>query len=183
MKILVALLCSWLLMPIQQRSSGAKKPLRISDSYARAAILAINAIRRDMSTAEERNAEVVADKHTIDAIDTADAEARTSSEEFITGELNRLFSARLVHNSRRQFIELNYYLKLHNANELIQKMNIDEAMAKDPEIADLKHRESECFDAFEESIRARLTAVPATCSDEALKAKPSSSQFPAGTPP
>jgi hypothetical protein len=182
MTILVALLCGWLFMPIQQRTSGAKKPVRISDSYARAAILAINAIRRDMSTAEVRNAEVVADKHTIDAIDAADAEARTSNEKLITGELNRLFSSRLVHNSRREFIELNYYLKLHNANELIQKMNIEEAMAKDPEIADLKRRESECFNAFEEALRARSAAIPATCSDEALKVRPSSSQSPAHIP-
>jgi len=143
---------------------------KLGDSYAKAALLAAKTIRADRSLPKYENGEALANRHTIEAINTADAEATTKSEKNVTAALNRIYTALLLHNSSRDFIETNYVISIRESNELIKNMKVDEAMSKDEKVLRMKAQEASCFDALEDSLRSRSSVIPNSCSDQAFTA-------------
>jgi hypothetical protein len=67
--------------------------------------------------------------------------------------------------------QTSHVMENHDANELVQKIKVDAAMAADPQIAAITKSKSACFLQFEAALRSRSALVPQACKAIASKAK------------
>ena len=146
-------------------------PVKVSDAYAKAALLAMKAIRSDGSTPEIRNGQEFANRKTLEAIDSADVEATTDPEKAVTKTLSKLYSDKLTNNLNRKIIALRLSTALMDARKPHDDLAISEAMSKEPEFLEMSKRETACFVALDSSLRARSAAAPAECSSIAIELK------------
>jgi hypothetical protein len=155
--------------------SASRKKLRhvsrISDAYAKAALVALKAIEGDGSSPEVRQGDVYANRRTLDKINAADAEAISPAESNLTDALNKLYEDKLINNAERNIRESIHEIDDKSGNELSRKMHVNQAMSTDPEIMDITKGENVCFSQFEASLRSRSTMIPQACESIASKAK------------
>lgn len=159
--LLIALLC-----PTAQSQS----PKHLSDAFAKSGLRALKAIEGDGSMVEIREGEAYGNRHTLDAINEADSDAKTKAESALVTVLNRLYLEKLVNNSQRDMRETTITLEDHTNNEIIKKINVSEALSRDPEMKRIRAKEQACFTVLEESFRARSTVIPKTCDSIAIQA-------------
>ena len=119
----------------QTRHAPAKA--KISDSFAKAAILAARSIQdqhsRDVS------------KETQTKLDAADAEATKDSEQAIVSKLRLLIIRRSIH-----------YLKFESETSMAEAL-------KKPPPKDEPVPSNACFNDLVENLRARSAVIPASC--------------------
>ncbi|MGZ7077708.1 MAG: hypothetical protein ACXVJL_17050 [Candidatus Angelobacter sp.] len=98
---------------------GTGHSLRLSDAYAKSAFVALKAIEGDGSLPEMRNGDAYGDRHTLDKINAADAEARSKAENNVTNALNTLYTDKLINNAKRDMQETSHAIENLDANELV----------------------------------------------------------------
>jgi Xaa-Pro aminopeptidase len=142
--VLSILLASWAISRVVSQHVGAHAPLRISDSYAKPALLALKAVESDISFAQVRGDQLLVDRATQEKIDAADVEASTGDERALSAALRNIHMRRLIGNMARDTNRLS---------------------GKDAANAAITARESACFKPFEEALRAREAKLPKPCTD------------------
>jgi hypothetical protein len=90
-------------------------------------------------------------------------EAKAAQERDVTDCLRKLYTTKLVDNSKRQMKQMGYEIAESSDNDLLNKIKAKEKMAKDPELAEMTKREQACFGALEDALRARSSAIPLAC--------------------
>jgi hypothetical protein len=112
----------------------------LSESYAKAAFLALKAIERDTN-------DRLGEKATQEAIDTADSEAHSKAEKETTVNLQKVF----------------YYHVGNNVSKNILKQQQQLVNNSNPQLKAIYDRENACFTPFEESLREREDTFPPAC--------------------
>jgi len=134
---------------------------KLSESYGKAAFLALKAIERDTSE--------MGNKSTKEAIDLADAEAVSDAEKAVTKALNHILIDRELNNNERSLFGLEYQ---NAVKEIVRwsrpkedhQSDFDRLRDKmDKQMKEIADREKACFAPFEESLRSRESKVPETC--------------------
>jgi len=143
----------------------AKEPLKapegeqhfgqLTDTYAKAALLALRAIEGDGTEPEIIKGEVYINRHTSDAINAADIEATTEQEKSVTALLNRVYSKKLTNNLCRGILQIKHEGKFLTLTKDRRALAAQESMAKDPIAVQMKERENACFGALDTMLRAR----------------------------
>jgi hypothetical protein len=161
--------------PTQKQSSP--ESLKISDSYAKAAMFSLLAIESDLSITEDRNGQKVVTEPTQSKIDAADAEAGTKQEESMTKVLRQVYERKLEYNRLRKAehdyldaeikgypIDLEYHRLYPNTQLYPSKDGIRKTAARvDQDDAEESKRETECFEPLKQALRDRLSINPEPC--------------------
>lgn len=160
--------------PTQKQSSP--ESLKLSDSYARAAVLGLLAIESDVLTTEDQNGQKVVTGTTQSKIDAADAEARTEQEVSMTKLLRQIYEEKLAANEMRIAqqhltdariknypIELEYH-RSHPDTKLFTKDDILKDVARfEQRNAETSKREAACFEPLKQALRDRVSITPEPC--------------------
>jgi hypothetical protein len=144
--LVVLLVISGSIILAQQKSAVPGTP-HISGGYAKSALLALFAIRADVSGSERRDAQTLIGTGTQDKIDAADAEARTPQELSLTRSLRLIYERKLTDNGKRK-IAASDAPSLHARGIVL-----------------MEKREEACFSAIELTLRDRSPKVPQACDD------------------
>lgn len=147
---------------VGQSHKTTTKPA-LSDSYAKAALLALKKIEVDVSSPDVIDGQVTGNGETVDAINSADVEGTTPAEQSVTTALNNIYGQKLANNARRAMKEAEYETAEHIADDNFRHAFANEKMEKDPDIIKISARESECFNSMDAMLRARSSAVPKAC--------------------
>ena len=115
---------------------------KLSDDYAKSALLALKAIQRG-------------DPHTQEAIDVADVARTTDAERAMTKALNGVYLLKLDYNQK---LELEQVLTDSSGAGAAAKR-----AALEPKIQTFSEKLGACFAEFEATLRARSTALPTAC--------------------
>jgi hypothetical protein len=126
----------------------ANKP-KLSDSYGKAAFLALKAIERDNS----QKGLSATDK----AIAEADAEASSEEEKGMTKALNQISVAHELNNGSREVLYAKYM------NEVAYSGRDPKTLSTDPELKAIGDREIPCFRRLEDALRSRDSELPDSC--------------------
>jgi hypothetical protein len=161
--------------PISKSAEVAK----LSDSYAKAALLSLLAIESDVSTTEDKNGVQVVSGATQSKIDAADAEASTTQEQAMTALLRQVYEARLKDNWNRNPLEriIDASLELlkvtRSASERthIEEKVLEDSKKDDEYNAMIGTSEAACFEPLAQALRNRLAVSPETCERWILKSK------------
>jgi hypothetical protein len=151
-----------------------EQPARLSDHYAKAALLSLFAIESDISAPKDMGGEAAEMSATRTQIDAADAKAVTTQEESITKMLRQIYQLKLQDNDLlRAYRKLAEIENAEDASDLAAtKKQKDYAAAQiaDSEAA-IEKREETCFGQLEESLRERSPQSIPACSDWIRRAK------------
>ena len=137
--------------PSTTQASQTPTTPKLSDSYARAALLALIKIESDESVPVDRDGQEYVNRITADAIDIANANATTSEEKAITVLLLKLYSYQLQQNR--------YYGAIFSGRKLSDKQ-IKAVINAQIEIS---KRDGPCFEALDSALRAREAKMPTAC--------------------
>ncbi|MDP9338918.1 MAG: hypothetical protein M3P45_08625 [Acidobacteriota bacterium] len=143
--LFLVLLLGGYCMDVQQMPTGKTSKTKtassskVSDSYAKAAIVAVRAIQSEDSSNPS--------KRTDEKIDATDAEAVTKPEMAISAELRRLFIRRSIRN-----------LKIEAEVEAAKAAGKIPPAQPDPDAA--------CFNAIVNSLQARSAKIPEVCAGD-----------------
>jgi len=156
--------------PVKESVKPARRAVqkKLSDDYAKSALLALKAIQRDASTPDVSGDTILVNRHTQEAIDAADVSGTTDDEKAMTAALNAVYVQRLMYN---QNLELE--TTLHEMDSDLVKYSGDLAAfahqqaaqraTQEPKIQALSKRLDACFADFDATLRARSTALPSAC--------------------
>ncbi|MGB7105118.1 MAG: hypothetical protein WBD39_00090 [Candidatus Acidiferrales bacterium] len=155
--------------PVKPARKVAQK--KLSDDYAKSALLALKAIQRDASTPDVSGDTILVNRHTQEAIDAADVSGTTDYEKAMTVALNAVYIQKLMYNQK-----LELKTTLHEMDSDLVKYSSDLAAlthqqaaqraAQEPEIQALSKRLDACFADFDTTLRARSAALPAACASD-----------------
>lgn len=154
--------------PSTIQALGQQKP-KISDAFAKASLFALKAISSDATIPENANGELMASRHTTEKIDAADVEAVTPQEKFVVGLLHDFYSDRLINNTRRDTIRVQYEEKAYSSPASgLALQRVPDELAKDPRIVGMTKREAACSDAVDAMLRLRVFDAPEECKSVTL---------------
>ena len=145
--------------------SNSRKP-NLSDDFAKAALRALNSIKGSVGQLSFSNGGISVPRQTQEAIDSADAEARTPEEKATVAALNQLHTDRLRNNMTREIIKggMGMSNPSYSPYQSVREMDANTAAAKHPTIINLNRRESACADALDAMLRARyFSGQPKDC--------------------
>jgi len=137
----------------------------LSDSFAKAALQAVQAIETDISTTEQG----------IKAIlDPANAAAKTEAEKSMAALLHQVYEQKLIDNRLRQAEFSVLDEALGSSDPLIRDYISKEQIAQyDRDDAEMKRKESACFEPLKKALQNHASESPKTCTDwAALAAAP-----------
>jgi len=150
------------------RSPEASSP-KLSDAYAKAAMLALRAIDGDDAAPTLRDGKLYTSRRTAEAIEAADVQGVTPTERATTSELHVIYDHRLALNQLRETKRVRYewacardFQCASKGSERVEAY-ASQKIGSDAELAAAAADERPCLAAFDENLRARLAVLPPPC--------------------
>jgi hypothetical protein len=184
----IAILLSCRSVDGQQQSSSVKTkqskkapdpppPAKLSDSFAKAALLALKNIESYVRPPTFRDGDMLVDRHTSELIDSADIEAVSAQERTIAAKLNGILVDKIANNVTRESIRIKHKeaadREYKEAEDRAKRGGtaltvswldfLNELSGSDPESIAINAREAACFGALEEGLRRRIADFPSKC--------------------
>jgi hypothetical protein len=146
-----------------KKPKAAKTHAALSESYARAALIALSAIKTDETVPHIDNGEPVGGKNTNAAIDAAGALGHASAEASTTEALHAIYRDKLLDNNRRDVKKTNYESDSGLEDEGTREMTASQEMLSDSELIEMDQKEKACFDAMDVMLRLGSSDLPPAC--------------------